>query len=166
MNNPMKHKSWLAIAVVVVLGALLGWAILQKDKPKAHDEHGHAEHAEAEGHADDKEHGDEEHHEDAAEAKPAKGPHGGRLFNAGAYGLEVTIFETDVPPEFRLYTYQNGKPLAPGQTTAKLTLERLGREPQVIQFKPQGEFLRGDAEVVEPHSFKVTVEAVQGEIGR
>lgn len=176
MNNPMKHKSWLAIAVVVVLGALLGWAILQKDKPKAHDEHGHAEHAEAEGHADDehhgaaaakphaddKEHGDEEHHEDAAEAKPAKGPHGGRLFNAGAYGLEVTIFETDVPPEFRLYTYQNGKPLAPGQTTAKLTLERLGREPQVIQFKPQGDFLRGDAEVVEPHSFKVTVEATQG----
>ena len=91
MNNPMKHKSWLAIAVVVVLGALLGWAILLKDKPKAHDEHGQAEHAEAEGHADDehhgaaaakphaddKEHGDEEHHEDATEAKPAKGPHGG-----------------------------------------------------------------------------------------
>jgi len=159
MNNPMKQKSWLAIAVVVVVGALLGWAILQKDKPKANDEHGHAEpadHAEAGGHADG------EHHEEAAQAKPAKGPHGGRLFTAGAYGLEVTIFETDVPPEFRLYAYQNGKPMAPGQTTAQLTLERLGGAPQVIRFKPQGDFLRGDAEVVEPHSFKVTIEAEQG----
>ena len=73
MNNPTKHKSWLAIAVVVALGALLGWAILQKDKPAAHDEHGHAEHAEAEGHAG------EEHHAEADKAKPAKGPHGGRL---------------------------------------------------------------------------------------
>lgn len=156
MNNPMKHKSGLAIAAVVLLGALLGWAILQKDKPEVSDAHGHAEHAEAEGHADDA------HHGEAAEAPPAKGPHGGRLFNAGAYGLEVTIYETDVPPEFRLYTYQSGKPMAPGQTTAKLTLERLGRAPQVIQFKPQGDFLRGVAEVVEPHSFKVTIEVAQG----
>jgi len=156
MNNPTKHKSWLAIAVVVALGALLGWAILQKDKPAAHDEHGHAEHAEAEGHAD------EEHHEEADKAKPAKGPHGGRLFKAGAHGLEVTIFEDGVPPEFRLYAYQNGKPMAPNQTTVKLTLERLGRAAQVIEFKPQSDYLRGDAEVVEPHSFKVTIEAVQG----
>lgn len=147
MNNPTKQKSWLAIAVVVALGALLGWAILQKDKPSAHDEHGHA---------------DEEHHEEAGEASPAKGPHGGRLFNAGAHGLEVTIFETGVPPEFRLYPYQNGKPVAPSQTAVKLTLERLGRPPQVIQFRPQGDYLRGDAEVVEPHSFKVTIEAQQG----
>ncbi|MDI1260881.1 efflux RND transporter periplasmic adaptor subunit [Aquabacterium sp.] len=156
MNNPKKSKSWLAILVVVALGAALGWAILQKDKPAAHDDHGHAEHTEAEGHAD------KEHHEDAGKAKPAKGPHGGRLFNAGAHGLEVTIFEDGVPPEFRLYAYQNGKPVAPGQTSVKLTLERLGRAPQLIQFKPQGDYLRGDAEVVEPHSFKVTIEAVQG----
>lgn len=153
MNNPTKHKSWLAMAAVVALGALLGWAILQKDQPAAHDEHGHAE---AEGHADG------EHHEEAGAAKPAKGPHGGRLFKAGTFGLEVTIFEAGVPPEFRLYPYQNGKPLNPDQTSVKLTLERLGRAPQVIQFKPQGDYLRGDAEVVEPHSFKVMIEAVQG----
>ncbi|MBI5926464.1 MAG: efflux RND transporter periplasmic adaptor subunit [Aquabacterium sp.] len=176
MNNSTQHKSRLAIAVVVVLGALLGWAILQKDKPQASDEHGHAEHAEAQGHADDehhgggatkphadaKEHGDEEHHEEAAQAKPAKGPHGGRIFSAGSFGLEVTIFEDGVPPEFRLYPTLNGKPLPPAQASVKLTLERLGRAPEVIQFKPKGDFLRGDAEVVEPHSFKVAIEATQG----
>ncbi len=176
MNTPKKITSRLAIAVVLALGSLLGWAILQKDKPQATDEHGHAEHAEASGHKDDehhggeagkphadaKEHDDDEHHEAAADAKPSKGPHGGRLFTAGGFGLEVTIFEDGVPPEFRLYTTLDGKPLPPAQTTVKLTLERLGREPQVIQFKPQGDFLRGDAEVVEPHSFKVSIEAAQG----
>lgn len=148
MNNPTKSKSWRAIAVVLALGVLLGWAVLQKDKAQTSDEHGHAD----QGH----------HEEDAAKASPAKGPHGGRLFKAGAHGLEITIFETGVPPEFRLYSYQNGEPVAPTQTAVKLTLERLGRPPQLIQFKPQGDYLRGDAEVVEPHSFKVTIEAVLG----
>ncbi|MBA4111486.1 MAG: efflux transporter periplasmic adaptor subunit [Leptothrix sp. (in: Bacteria)] len=144
MNKLTQAKSSWAVAMVIAVGALLGWAVLQKDKHQVGDEHGHAEHAEP------------------AESKPPKGPHGGRLFKAGAHALEVTIFERGVPPEFRLYPYQNGKPMAPDQATVKLTLERLGRAPQVIQFKPQGDYLLGDAEVVEPHSFKVSIEAVQG----
>ncbi len=179
MNPLMKHKSALAIAVVVALGALLGWGILQKDKPAATDEHGHGEHKEAAGHgdeehhgeaaskphADDDEHADDEHHDHQAPAQtaePAKGPHGGRLFTAGNFGLEVTIFEDGVPPEFRLYTYQGGKPLAVAPNAVQLTLERLGQAPQVIGFKAQGDFLKGDAEVVEPHSFKVSINAVHG----
>ena len=59
MNTPKKHTSRLAIAVVLVLGSLLGWTILQKDKPQVTDEHGHAEHAEASGHTDDEHHGGE-----------------------------------------------------------------------------------------------------------
>lgn len=156
MKKPNQYKSWLAVAIVVVLGAMLGWTILQKDKPQAIDEHGHAEHAHGGDHAD------EDHHEDAKQAPPAKGPHGGRLFSAGRFALEVTIFEDGVPPEFRLFPTLDGKPLAPDQAQVTLTLERLGRAPQMIHFKPQGDFLQGDAEVVEPHSFKVAIEAVQG----
>lgn len=154
MNFPKQHTSRLAIAAVLVVGGLLGLAILQKDKPQAkeeHGEHGHAEHA----------HGDEADHGSASPAQPEqprKGPHGGRLFTSGDFGLEVGIFEDGVPPEFRLHPSWQGKPIAPAQVTAKLTLERLGRAPQEILFKSQGDALRGDAEVVEPHSFKVSVE--------
>ncbi|MEJ5896368.1 efflux RND transporter periplasmic adaptor subunit [Aquabacterium sp. G14] len=178
MTSFKKHTSRLAIAAVLILGGLLGWAILQKDTAQPQDEHGHAAHTEDGAHADAEHHGaapdkahtdapahdDDEHHEvaEAAQAEPsAKGPHGGRLFTSGSFGLEVSIFEEGVPPEFRLYPSQNGKPLSPSQVTATLTLERLGRAPQVIRFKPQGDFLQADAEVVEPHSFKVSVEAVQ-----
>jgi cobalt-zinc-cadmium efflux system membrane fusion protein len=146
MNNPIKPSSWRAIAVVLALGVALGWGIVQKDQPSAAAEHEHE--------ASDASHHDAE--------PPPKGPHGGRLFTAGNFGLEVTIFEDGVPPEFRLYPTQDGKPLAPAQAGVKLTLERLGRAQQVVTFKPQGDYLRGEAEVFEPHSFKVLIEAVQG----
>lgn len=153
MTSPKKHTPW-AIAAVLIAGGLLGWAILQKDKPPVqagHGEHGHAEHA----------HGDEAGQGSASPVQPEqprKGPHGGRLFTSGDFGLEVSIFEDGVPPEFRLHPSWRGKPIAPSQVTARLTLERLGRAPQEILFKPQGDVLRGDAEVVEPHSFKVSVQ--------
>lgn len=153
MTSPKKHTPW-AIAAVLIAGGLLGWAILQKDKPPVqagHGEHGHAEHA----------HGDEAGQGSASPAQPEqprKGPHGGRLFTSGDFGLEVSIFEDGVPPEFRLHPSWQGKPIAPSQVTARLTLERLGGAPQEILFKPQGDALRGDAEVVEPHSFKVSVQ--------
>ncbi|MGH6648775.1 efflux RND transporter periplasmic adaptor subunit [Aquabacterium sp.] len=138
-----KHPSWLAILAVVILGVALAWAILQKGKPAAErDEHGHGE------------------HEAASEHAPPKGPHGGRLFKAGSYGLEITIFEDGVPPEFRLYAFLDGKPLPPTASTVQVTLERLGRPAQLIRFKPQGDHLLGDAAVSEPHSFKVTIEAL------
>ncbi|WP_290867908.1 efflux RND transporter periplasmic adaptor subunit [Aquabacterium sp.] len=149
MNTPKKTSSWLAVAAVLALGAALGWAVLQKGPSQAGGEHAHGDHA------DEKDHADEQ-------APSDKGPHGGRLFQAGATRFELVIFETGVPPEFRLYATQDGKPVAPGGLTATVTLERLGRAPQLIRFQPQGDFLRGDAEVSEPHSFKVTLAAVQG----
>jgi cobalt-zinc-cadmium efflux system membrane fusion protein len=149
MNAPMKTtQPWLAMLAVITLGALLGWAILHKGQPAAAgDEHGHGEHEAPETHAD---------------GQPPKGPHGGRLFKAGDYALEITIFEAGVPPEFRLYTSLAGKPLAPSASQVQVTLERLGRPPQLIRFKPQGDHLLGDAVVSEPHSFKVSIDAAQG----
>ncbi|RZL04251.1 MAG: efflux RND transporter periplasmic adaptor subunit [Rubrivivax sp.] len=141
-----KQASWPAVLAVVVLGAILGWGILHKGKPAVgDDEPAHEDHAA----------------ESTANATP-KGPHGGRLFKADAHGLEITIFEDGVPPEFRLYTYLNGKALAPSASTVQVTLERLGRPPQLIRFKPQGDHLLGDATVSEPHSFKVSIDAVLG----
>jgi len=48
-------------------------------------------------------------HSEVAEAEPAKGPHGGRLLADGEFLLELSIFETGVPPEFRVWVTQAGK---------------------------------------------------------
>lgn len=99
----------------------------------------------------------EERGTDAGE--PKKGPHGGRLFNADGYGLELTIFEKGTEPQFRIYTYRNDKPTDPGQTKATVTLERLGRKPQTFSFTKEGDYLKGDAVVEEPHSFTAKIVA-------
>ena len=163
----MDKKQSVVIAIMIAVALALGAAILFTEPQAAGDEHGHAEatgHADAEhhggsseaGHKDTAGHADEEHH---GEGEATKGPHGGRLFVGGAYGLEVTIFETGVDPQFRLYMYKDGKPLDPAQSKVTLTLQRLGREPQRIEFTREADYLKGDAVVEEPHSFQVQVDA-------
>ena len=169
-------KSAAAIAVVLLVGLVLGVAILRTEKAKpAGDGHGHsegAEHAERadEAHHDEKakdehghdhdEHGEEKGHDKAAApAEFQKGPHGGKLFTKEGFGLELTIFETDVEPEFRIYAYRSGKPVTLNPTTLSVTLLRLGREPEVFRFAAEKDYLKGSAVVEEPHSFAGTVKA-------
>ncbi|MBI4563357.1 MAG: efflux RND transporter periplasmic adaptor subunit, partial [Planctomycetes bacterium] len=90
---------------------------------------------------------------------PAKGPHGGRLLSEGEFEVEVTIFERGVPPEFRVYAYQSKKPLDPADVVLSIEVHRLGGRVDKIAFQKEGDFLRGDKEVYEPHSFDVKVAA-------
>lgn len=92
----------------------------------------------------------------------AKGPQGGLLLEDGDFALEMTLFETGVPPEYRVYPYRNGKPIDPGTVNLKVTLTRLGDRIDSINFVAQDDFLRGDQEIYEPHSFVVTVDATAG----
>jgi len=94
-----------------------------------------------------------------AEQEPEKGPHRGRLLKTDNFVVELAIFETGVPPEFRVWITDNGQPLKPTDVSLGVTLTRLGGIKDVINFKPQADFLRGDIEVYEPHSFVVTVKA-------
>lgn len=89
-----------------------------------------------------------------------KGPHGGKLLSKGSFALEVQIFEEGVPPEYRLYGFDGGKPLDPKEFSATIVLKRLERT-DTINFTPRGDYLLGDKEVVEPHSFDVTVKATR-----
>lgn len=89
-----------------------------------------------------------------------KGPHGGKLLTKDDFGLEVKIFEEGVPPEYRLYGFDDGKPLPPTAFDATITLKRLERT-DMIHFSPRGDYLLGDREIVEPHSFDVTVKATR-----
>ena len=87
------------------------------------------------------------------------GEHGGRLLVDGDFAVEVTIYETGMPPEFRIYAYQHGEPVAAEGIELSITLERLGGQIDTFQFQPRQDFLRGHGLVEEPHSFDVEVVA-------
>lgn len=93
------------------------------------------------------------------EAEPEKGPHGGRLLRENGFAVELRIFETGVPPEFRAWVSDDGKPVDPGKVTLKMVLTRLGSAEEQVRFAPQSDFLRGDTVIYEPHSFVVTLHA-------
>lgn len=91
--------------------------------------------------------------------EPVKGPHRGRLLTQGDFVLELSIFETGVPPEFRVWVTSGGQPVNPKDVSLTVKLTRLGDVVDTIRFKPQDDFLRGDMEIYEPHSFVVTITA-------
>lgn len=137
----MNRKQSLWVAAIVILGLVAAALILLATRPgPAVDEHGHGKHEEPAGAA-------------------ARGPRGGKLFTEGDFALEVTIFEQGTPPEFRLFTYEKGKPVDPATTRAVVVVERLGRDPQQFTFSKEGDHLKSNATVEEPHSFEVTVTA-------
>jgi len=143
----MKKQS-IAIAIVIAVGVALGGLILtREDKVIAEGGPATMQSTEVKGKAD------------KAASEHGKGSKGGKLFATDGFGVEVTIFEQGVPPQFRLYLYENNKPLPPSAAKVTVTLSRLGRAPQVINFKPEVDYLLGDQVVEEPHSFEVAVVA-------
>ena len=94
-----------------------------------------------------------------APAEFERGPNNGRLLRDGDFALEITIFETGVPPEFHFYAYQNDKPVNPANVKATAELSRLDGQIDRITFAPDGDHLKGSSVVVEPHSFDVTIKA-------
>ena len=93
----------------------------------------------------------------APDAEPDKGPNGGLLFTENKFALELTIYEKGVPPHFRVFLYENGKPLPPTAARVTIALSRLGKAAQVYQLNPVGGYLTSDQEVEEPHSFEIAV---------
>ena len=154
MKFNLNKKQTLSIAGALATGVVLAWLILGTNKPQPEGEgETHGSPAETASH-------------DNAAAAPQKGPHGGKLFVQDGYGVEVTIFEQGVEPEFRVYTYRDGKPLDPAASQVSITLDRLGRPPQAFTFVKEKDYLKGNAKgntvVEEPHSFNVTITAQYG----
>ncbi|MBC7945413.1 MAG: efflux RND transporter periplasmic adaptor subunit [Burkholderiales bacterium] len=143
----MAKKQLVLIAIVIAATAVLGGWILTFDKTSPKQAAEGAKPTLIAG------------KEAGMAAEPRKGPHGGKYFSAGDFALEVTIFETGVPPQFRVYLYEDDKPLAPSATNVGITLSRLGAPPQVFRLAAEGDYLRGDQIVEEPHSFDVAVTA-------
>ena len=138
----MKRHLIAVIAIGIAAGLLVMWQLnTPTDTHESHDMHGH-----------------EDTH-DEHEEESARGPHGGRLLTQDDFSLEVTIYETGLPPEFRIYVYHHNQPVDPGTVTLNINLKRTGGKTDQIQFIPQDDYLRGDTVIYEPHSFDVEVKA-------
>jgi len=96
--------------------------------------------------------------DEAAAGDYERGPNNGRMLRDGDFAIELAIFETGVPPEFRAWATDDGEAIGPSDVDLTVTLTRLGAEDE-IRFNAQGDYLRGNQTVYEPHSFLVTVEA-------
>ena len=169
MKTNLSKKQLLSIIAIVVIGIALAALIMTMGKAKpagdAHGHGGHAEHAEEKGgdkHAHAEKGGKDEHGHDAGhdeEEEQAKGPHGGKLFAEGDFGLEVVLAEEGGEPRFHVYLYDKEKPLAPNAAKVSITLTRPDGEKQELAFTPEKDYLKSNAPVPEPHVFEATVAA-------
>lgn len=96
-------------------------------------------------------------HGEAPVADYERGPHGGRLLAEGDFALEVTIYEPDIPPQFRVFPFEDGEPLPLDEVSLVIELHRFGGRVDRINFAPRDNYLVGDMVVEEPHSFDVKV---------
>lgn len=137
-NTNSNTGSILVIIIITVL--LAAWLLLADKNAHQHD---------------DDEHG----HKSSEDAEVIKGPHGGRLLSSENFALEITIYESGLPPEFRVYAYHDRQAVAADKVTLDIELKRSGNKIDHIQFFSQQDYLRGNTTVYEPHSFEVTVKA-------
>ena len=138
----MEKTNLKPIITVIVIGVILAVMILSLEKTVS----GESEHGEVSADVE------EDHDED-------KGPRGGKFFETDDFGVEVTIYEKGVSPQFRVYLYENDQSIPPTAAKVAITLSRLGAPAQLFAFKAEGDYLLGDHEVVEPHSFDVAIAA-------
>ncbi len=83
------------------------------------------------------------------------GPHGGPQLAVADGFVEISVFETNVPPCFRLYFFDEQRaPIAPRPDVEIATL-RPGGERQVFNFRPQETFVESTTDIPEPHEFHV-----------
>ncbi len=129
----MKTRNLIAILAVLVVGGILAGMILRIDTTSPSP--------------------------DQEEALNAQGPHGGRWLAEGDFALEVTIYDRGVPPQLRLYAYEQGKLLNPEAVQASVELHRLGGRFDRIHFQKEGDYLRGNRIVEAPYSFEVNLNA-------
>lgn len=88
-----------------------------------------------------------------------RGPHNGKLLKKDNLAAEVTIYETNTPPQFRIYLYDKNIPINPSDVKLNIALKRIDGEVDNFDFTPSQDYLSSDKTVVEPHSFDVEIKA-------
>ncbi|MBF0262442.1 MAG: cation transporter, partial [Magnetococcales bacterium] len=78
--------------------------------------------------------------------------------------MELSVFETGVPPRFRLYFLdKSGNPVAPPKAdSVRVKTERPGDIRQAFQFQDRADYLESTSDIPEPHEFLARVELESG----
>jgi cobalt-zinc-cadmium efflux system membrane fusion protein len=124
------------------------------DHDKGHADGEHHGKKDGDGHDHDKGHADGEHHEG-----PSKGPHGGKLFKEGDFGLEALLAEDGGEPRLRIWLFSKDKPLPNNAAKVSATITRLTGETQTLNFAPDKDSLVSREVVPEPHAFEISIVA-------
>ena len=95
----------------------------------------------------------------AARTDDATGPQGGRLIATHDGVVELAVFEDGVPPEFRIFSYdqkRHGAKLPPAEAVSVRTIRPDGAT-QTFAFVPRGACLVSTDPIPEPHAFEAVV---------
>lgn len=87
----------------------------------------------------------------------AAAPHGGTWIQTETGFIEISVFETGVPPHFRLYFFDAEQRPQPPVAEATVTIETIRPDgaKQVFAFVPEPGCLRSTSDIPEPHEFRV-----------
>jgi hypothetical protein len=93
-----------------------------------------------------------------------RGPRDGFLVNLGHGFVEITVFETDVPPRFRLFFYDQRKQArsVPAHATVKIETMRPDGARQTFGFHAKGEYLESTNDIPKPHKFNAIFQLSHG----
>lgn len=129
---------WIAGGALILFGL---YYVIQQTKGRGH---GHTHFLG--GHA----HGSQE---------VGKGPHGGSLVDTGHGQLELTVFETDTPPRFRVYFFDEHQHPVPQPESGSITLDtvRPDGERVTYAFRSGSDYLESIHEIPEPHEFRALI---------
>ena len=86
------------------------------------------------------------------------GPHGGPLLAVAGGLVEISVFETGVPPRFRLYFFdERRQAVTPPPGAAEIETIRPDGGRQRFAFQIGDGFLESASEIPEPHEFRVAL---------
>ena len=101
-----------------------------------------------------------------AELAHRPGPQGGIVIQTGHGIVEITVFETDAPPRFRLFSYaEDLEPNPEAFSNAALSIEtvRTDGASQVFSFARSGDYLESLEVIPEPHEFDIALSLRHGD---
>jgi nickel/cobalt exporter len=95
------------------------------------------------------------------------GEHGGMMVYTGHGWVEISVFETNVPPRFRLYFYDSHKAKinTPLSQTVALETVRADKSRQSFSLVHQHDYLEAAEHLPEPHEFQAILELKHGDHG-
>ncbi|MEP6668505.1 MAG: nickel/cobalt efflux transporter [Chthoniobacter sp.] len=135
--NAETTEPYFQLASAVIIAGLALWMFWRTRRDTkaaaAHDHHDH-DHGHSHGHDD---------------TKLIKADHG--------TVIKLSVFETGVPPVFRLAFLRHGKSFLPKASYVTIETVRPGGAKQTFAFGQKEDFLESTTEVPEPHEFDLTI---------